>query len=271
MFSEIASSFGLSRLQVALQEKKPIHVIQSIVKSFPESIKRPDLGGLLPLHYAARLNASPEVVLLLACAHPEALEMADYQGWLPLHYAARKGKSEEVVRMLVEACPRTLFAKENSGKLPADVVRQKKSAVATFLRKAMIDAERMPAQELTVSVIATPTEIDLDDYVPAGGGTPAPAVPPSHNHGPDRDRVRRAVEHPRHEPPALVSVAYVESIQTQTFLGDGFFGTVYKGSDPVLGREFAIKSINTEILRGGTKQELEDAMRTFKTEQVVRT
>lgn len=61
----------------------------------------------------------------------------------------------------------------------------------------------------------------------------------------------------------------MESIKTQTFLGDGYVGTVYKGFDTILGHEFAIKSINMEILRMGTHQELEVAVKTFKTEQEV--
>ena len=65
VLGEMASSFGLSRMQVALQGKKPSYVIQSIVTSHPESIRRPDLEGLLPLHYAARHNASAEVVQML--------------------------------------------------------------------------------------------------------------------------------------------------------------------------------------------------------------
>lgn len=314
MGNAAASSFGFSKLQTALQERKPLHAIQSIVRSYPESIRRRDLDGQLPLHYAAYFHASAEVVQLLVNEYREALQEQDDQGclplhyaamedhlgspapvevvrllvdeyreglevqnikgWLPLHYATRKNSSEEVVRLLVAACPRTLFVEDCKGKLPVDGCRQKKPAIKAFLKQAMIDYERMPAMPGSEPVVqhqylpaaeSNPTEVDLDDHLPF--------VPFGSSLGPpleqERERVRRAVEHPSHEP-ALVSVSYVDSIKTQTFLGDGFFGTVFKGSDPVLGRDFAIKSINVEILRGGTQQELEDAMKTFKTEQEVR-
>lgn len=291
MFKDIVSSFGLSRLQIALQEKKPESVIQGIVLSHPDSLRRPDLEGLLPLHYAARHCASPEVIQLLVDAHPGALEIHDYYGWLPLHYAARKNKSEQVVKLLVAACPRSLLAKDTKGRLPVNVIRQNKSPVAYFLRNATIEAQKMPSQgppvtyavpnkptavstdtavvvASSVSSSSSPIEIDLDDHVHVPTVIPPSPPLPSHDH--DRERVLRAVENPRQEPPAIVSVAYVHSIMTTTFLGEGFFGTVYKGSDPILGLNFAIKSISAEILRGGTQQELEDAMRTFRTEQEVR-
>jgi Ankyrin repeats (3 copies) len=284
VFGEMASSLGLSRLQVALQEKKPVFVVRSIVQTHPESVRRVDLNGMLPLHYAADRNASVDVVQVLIEEYREGLEVHDCYGWTPLHYASRKNKSEEVVRALVKACPRTMFAKDTNRRLPVDVCRQRKSPIVAYLRKSMADYEKMPVPAPVVQVVPTPayvvpqqqphhlpTEIDLDDLVPyvPPFGAALDAAPAQTAYQRDRDRVRNAVEHVTHEP-ALVSVAYVESIKTQTFLGDGFFGTVYKGSDPILRREFAVKSINTEILRGGTHQELEDAMKTFRTEQEVR-
>jgi Ankyrin repeats (3 copies) len=284
--SDIASTLGMSKLQQALQSNNPANVIQSIAREYPESVRRVDLNGMLPLHYAADRNASVDVVQVLIEEYREGLEVHDCYGWTPLHYASRKNKSEEVVRALVKACPRTMFAKDTSRRLPVDVCRQRKSPIVAYLRKAMADYEKMPVLAPVVPTPAyvvpqqqphhlpaienVPAEIDLDDLVPyvppfsASLDAPAPTA-----YQRDRDRVRNAVEHVTHEP-ALVSVAYVESIKTQTFLGDGFFGTVYKGTDPILRREFAIKSINTEILRGGTHQELEDAMKTFRTEQEVR-
>jgi Ankyrin repeats (3 copies) len=174
MSSDAASSFGLSRLQQALLLNNPVNVIRGIVREYPESIRKRDLCGSLPLHYAASLNASvqviellvdeyrkaveeqdylqclplhyaaqsnasTEVVRLLVVANRAAVEVPDHLGCLPLHHAAaRKSASTEVVKLLVATCPRTLFVKNNKGKRPVDAYRTRKNpAVAAYLKQAM--------------------------------------------------------------------------------------------------------------------------------------
>lgn len=56
---------------------------------------------------------------------------------------------------------------------------------------------------------------------------------------------------------ALVSVAYVESIKTQKFLGNGVIRTLAEGTDPIAGHEFTIKSITAKILKGGDPADAE--------------
>jgi Ankyrin repeats (3 copies) len=281
MLSDLASTFCCSSLQQTVASKSPINVIRSILRDHPESILKRDFSRGLPLHIAAAYNAPADVVRLLVDRYRQAVEEPDCLGYLPLHYAAQLHESVEVVKLLVAACPRTMFVKESKGKRPVDVCPKRKNrAIAAYLKQAMIDYNKMPTkpalvvpaveqqqqQQQLAAIESAPSEIDLDDHVPFAPPFGESLGPPTY--ADDRDRVRKAVEQPNHEP-ALVSVAYVESIKTQTFLGDGFFGTVFKGSDPILGRDFAIKSINTEILRGGAHQELKDAMKTFKTEQEV--
>jgi serine/threonine protein kinase len=70
--------------------------------------------------------------------------------------------------------------------------------------------------------------------------------------------------------PSAVSPSYIESILLRDKqLGKGFFGTVYKGKDSVLGRSFAIKAINKDILKGGNSEDIQQAMQTFQREQEV--
>jgi ankyrin repeat protein len=66
-----------------------------------------------------------------------------------------------------------------------------------------------------------------------------------------------------------VSEDYVEYIRTDCILGTGFFGTVYKGVDKVLGGTFAIKVLHREILAGGDIEEVRQAKETFRKEQQV--
>ena len=68
---------------------------------------------------------------------------------------------------------------------------------------------------------------------------------------------------------AAVSLAYVEAILTEIMIGKGFFGTVYKGTDSELHHSFAIKSINTEILRSNHSADVQKAKKTFQMDQNV--
>jgi hypothetical protein len=72
--------------------------------------------------------------------------------------------------------------------------------------------------------------------------------------------------------PVSVHTNYVEAIMKgQRVLGKGNFGVVVKGTDDVLGQDFAIKAIDTEVLLGGnvTKDKLERVKKEFKQEQQV--
>jgi ankyrin repeat protein len=235
-------------------------MVQCLADKLPEALLVKDNIGWLPIHAALLheyggghryFNTSFEKVKCLADKCPKALLVKGQDGWLPLHIAAQK-YSLEVVQCLADNCPKTLQEKTNDGSLPVDLAKHNKCdpEVVVWLEAAM---RKRQAHELVTNDLPPPA-------------APAPVPDP---HAQDRDRIRKAIEDPSHEP-ALVSVAYVASIQSETFLGDGFFGVVFKGSDTVLAQEFAIKSINTEILRAGTKQDVKGAMKTFKTEQEVR-
>jgi hypothetical protein len=71
--------------------------------------------------------------------------------------------------------------------------------------------------------------------------------------------------------PVSVHTKYVETItKGQKALGKGIFGVTVKGTDDVLEQDFAIKSIDTQLLVGGSKDELERIKNEFKREQKVR-
>ena len=56
---------------------------------------------------------------------------------------------------------------------------------------------------------------------------------------------------------AVVSPSYIESIRTKKVIRNGFFGIVYKGTDTVLHRNFAIKAFNTDIISGGNSADVQ--------------
>ena len=68
---------------------------------------------------------------------------------------------------------------------------------------------------------------------------------------------------------AAVSQSYVESIRTEEIIGNGFFGTSYKGTDAKLHRSFAIKAITSGILWGGLPADMQQAEESFLTEMKV--
>jgi ankyrin repeat protein len=263
-----ADGDGRLPLHHAARSKASLNIIHFFVDTWDQALQEKDSCGWLPLHIAARYEAPFAVVQYLVTQGPMALLERDVDGWTPLHHAA-KCASIEVVRCLVNKCEQALGEEENERKRPVDLAReynQEHSDVVIWLETATRD------RRLNLASARTPD-------------------PPTQ----DRDRMQNAEEHPSDEPittpipdpyaqdrmcirkameptscePTLVSVAYVESIRTKTFLGDGFFGTVFKGKDSVLEQEFAIKSINPDILRGGTQQDIERALNTFRKEQKV--
>ena len=64
--------------------------------------------------------------------------------------------------------------------------------------------------------------------------------------------------------PVPVSVEYVKSILTRKELGKGFFGIVYEGSDTIINRKFAVKTIPSDLLRQGRQEDLKSVRRSFQ-------
>ena len=69
---------------------------------------------------------------------------------------------------------------------------------------------------------------------------------------------------------ASVSPSYIESIRTEEIIGNGVFGTVFKGTDTNLRRSFGIKAISTDTLCDGNSSDVEKAGEAFQKEIQVR-
>lgn len=54
-----------------------------------------------------------------------------------------------------------------------------------------------------------------------------------------------------------------------TKLGEGFFGVVYEGRDPLFRTMFAVKTIRSYVIDCGNERQLQNAIETFKKEQEV--
>jgi ankyrin repeat protein len=71
----------------------------------PESLKIQDDAERLPLHWACRYSASPDVLTILVKAYPNATKVQDEDGRLPLHYASKNGAASEVINLLIDEFP----------------------------------------------------------------------------------------------------------------------------------------------------------------------
>ena len=82
----------------------------------------PDVGGMLPMHYACAYGVSPIVLLVLAQVYPDSLIARENKGRTPMHLAmvnAHREASPGVIRFLLESCgPEIVNVRDHDGYLP---------------------------------------------------------------------------------------------------------------------------------------------------------
>jgi len=116
-------------------------IIDKLLQCNPESARKADGNGHLPLHFAARnnvlphygdirrqlggqTNASPAVVERLLKAYPDGVKYKDKLGKLPIHKAASNQASPRVIELLLQAYPAGARERDGSGDLPIDLARR---------------------------------------------------------------------------------------------------------------------------------------------------
>jgi len=111
-------------LHLAVSKKPPTHLIDCLIKAFPDALRATDQKyGRLPLHIACIHTASAQVLKRLLVGFEEATRFADKaEGRLPVHYACVYGSPFEIA-VLVEAEDRALIYKDLSGKTPLDLAQ----------------------------------------------------------------------------------------------------------------------------------------------------
>lgn len=101
---------GKTSVHLALQNQcREPEVFETLLEASPETLLMEDNEGMVPLHYACRHQAAPEVVGLLLHLHPDrghaAVSRRDQRGRTPLHYAERFDSPPEVIDMLRSVNP----------------------------------------------------------------------------------------------------------------------------------------------------------------------
>ena len=66
--------------------------------------------------------------------------------------------------------------------------------------------------------------------------------------------------------PVQLRSSYVEEIKTDTLLGDGYYGSVCLGIDPILGKQFALKMIKPLVIEQALANSLESIQKSFQNE-----
>mmetsp|Transcript_1979 Transcript_1979/g.2662 ORF Transcript_1979/g.2662 Transcript_1979/m.2662 type:complete len:239 (-) Transcript_1979:497-1213(-) len=158
---------GFTILNILCTCSPPTHVVEAVIKLFPEALQSIDLDQRLPLHVACGTGASEEVVKLLVKSYPEAAMAIDDQGRLPLHYAVEyacknecvneeKTKEEMnylgVIKILVETSFQSVYLKDWKGEDALDLVgRIGRRSYYHDIRKVFQEVEEQESQAWTSS------------------------------------------------------------------------------------------------------------------------
>jgi len=78
---------GMSFLHAVVRNSPPIEIVADMIRICPDSPKARDCLNRTPLHVAAGVGASVQVIKYLAMAYPEACKVQDEDGRTPLHFA----------------------------------------------------------------------------------------------------------------------------------------------------------------------------------------
>jgi len=132
----------------ACARQPPPHVVQALLKAYPDGAKCIDDQGMYALHYACGNQASRDVIRLLLVNFPEAAKIPDPRGMLPIHYLACWGPSSvSVVDMLLVANREVANARDEEGNTPLDLAKEgdypERHAVISALRKWINDSHSM--------------------------------------------------------------------------------------------------------------------------------
>lgn len=111
---------GMSFLHAIVRNEPPLTVVAQVIAICPDSPKTRDCLNRTPLHVAAGVGASAQVIKYLALSYPAACKIRDEDGRTPLHFACdvdcrlfenddaperrRSPPSFEVVHALLSAC-----------------------------------------------------------------------------------------------------------------------------------------------------------------------
>jgi ankyrin repeat protein len=275
---EATDTNGWTALHLATEASK-LDVVRRLIDVGHANVEAATAnGGCTAVHIACDKMYLPILQCVMQTGRAD-VETQNSSGETALHYAGERGRLD-MVRYLVETCHANVRAVTKSGETTLDFAKAEgHTSVVAYLQQ-QIDSTKnseslVPQQATILTQTSSPVEPSRNSSSSNGGSSSAPSTSSGSKGAAetsplveDRNRMEAAVD--GNLPTFAVSEGYVQSILTDKELGRGFFGTVYRGIDRELGYSFAIKSINTEILTGGTVDEIQRTKQTFEKEQQVR-
>lgn len=116
-----ADSHGWLPLHHACANGANGEVLQILTEAYPDGKTKQDSQNRTPLHFylTQRADNSTSMATNMQCLSDSgASELPDVGGMLPMHYACAYGVSPAVLEVLKDAYPDSLTAKENKGRTP---------------------------------------------------------------------------------------------------------------------------------------------------------
>ena len=100
---------------------QPQTPIACLLESYGAMCAQKDENSMLPLHYAAKNNASESVIKRLLDAYPKAAQIKSFAQRLPIHWGAEGRLSPGGLKLLVEAYPAGVLIEDAFGYLPKEL------------------------------------------------------------------------------------------------------------------------------------------------------
>mmetsp|Transcript_22550 Transcript_22550/g.21673 ORF Transcript_22550/g.21673 Transcript_22550/m.21673 type:complete len:838 (-) Transcript_22550:162-2675(-) len=116
---EMANNLGWLPMHIACHFGASLDVLRILADAYQDGMKSVDKRGRTPLHFALGnidKPVSPAAVLLLLGG--SVGKCPDMGGMLPLHYACAYGASEAVLNVLLEGNHETIIERDNKGRTP---------------------------------------------------------------------------------------------------------------------------------------------------------
>lgn len=140
-FGHTAFAEDVSPLSVAVSMARPnLDVVKLILEYRPESVRKIDEDGSLPLMHACANNVTLDVIEYLYEQYPAALKVTDSFGCAAIHYAAFYG-CPETVSFLLGVDPACANMVEGNGALPLhDAVQNMRGFGSTEMVEILLQA-----------------------------------------------------------------------------------------------------------------------------------
>jgi hypothetical protein len=207
--------------------------------------------GRTALHKAS-WNSYLEVVKYLVEQGNANVDVTNKDGRTALHNASANGHLE-VVKYLVEQQNANVDTTDSDGRTALQLAKQ-------FGHLKVVEYLEAARQRLKVEQDRRRLEIEQEKL--------QKEVAERQRIETTASQLRLAIDRTTTNP-VNITASYLKMIRTDKILGKGFYGIVYRGFDPFLQQEFAVKVIDQQVIEGASIQRVEGIQKSFQNEMEV--